>query len=115
MTFDDVLAAAPDPAFVFDPHEDRFVATNAAGSAVLGYSPAELLATPISRIHPAELPQLQDFVGRVLRDGHGTTIALTCRTRSGGYLPTEMALHTFQYEGRVYVLALIRDRSNHRS
>jgi PAS domain S-box-containing protein len=112
--FDDVLEAEPDPAFVLDPVEDRFVGANASGSAMLGYSRAELLETPISRIHPGELPQLQDFVGRVLRDGHGTTITLTCRTRAGGYLPTEMALHAFEHGGRVYVLALIHDRSEHR-
>jgi PAS domain S-box-containing protein len=115
LTFDDVLETGPDPAFVLDPIEDRFVAANALGSAMLGYRPTELLEIPITRIHPAELPQLQDFVGRVLRDGNGTTITLTCRTRSGGYLPTEMALHAFEHEDRVYVLALIRDRSEHRN
>jgi PAS domain S-box-containing protein len=115
LTFDDVLETGPDPAFVLDPIEDRFVAANASGSAMLGYSPTELLEIPISRIHPGELPQLEDFVGRVLRDGNGTTISLTCRRRSGGYFPTEMALHAFEYEDRVYVLALLHDRSEHRS
>src|SRR5262249_51548310 len=81
---------------------------------MLGYSASELLETPISHIHPAGLPQLQHLVGRGGRDSHGTTITLTCRTRSGGYLPTEMALHAFEHGGRVYILALIHDRSEHR-
>ena len=45
----------------------------------------------------------------------GSTIALTCRTRSGQYLPTEMTLWAFDGGSRVYVLALIRDRSEHRA
>ena len=114
MTFDHLLVAAQEPAFVLDPLEDRFVAANPAGCTMLGYTHDELLETPISRIHPGELSQLHDFVARVLHDGHGTTITLTCRTRSGTCLPTEMALHAFENDGHVFVVALIRDRSEHR-
>lgn len=82
---------------------------------MLGYSLDELLETPVSRIHPGELPQLQDLVGSVLLSGHGSTITLTCRTKAGTRLPTEMALWAFRDQGRVRVLALIRDRSEHRT
>ena len=41
-------------------------------------------------------------------------MTLTCRTRSGTYLPTEMALQAFETDGHVFVVALIRDRSEHR-
>lgn len=81
---------------------------------MLGYAHEELLDTPVSRIHPGELPQLQDFVSGVLREGHGSTVALTCRTRSGQHLPTEMTLWAFDGGSRVHVLALVRDRSEHR-
>jgi two-component system, chemotaxis family, sensor kinase Cph1 len=114
LTSGHVLDGLPEAAFVLDPTEGRFVAANAAGCAMLGYSRAELFETPISRIHPGELPMLEDFVGRVLRDGHGTTISLACRTRTGTYLPTEMALHAFEQDDSVYILALIHDRSEHR-
>ena len=59
--------------------------------------PAELLETPVSRIHPGELPQLQDFVGARPTRRPRDDDALTCRRRSGGCLPTEMALHTFEH------------------
>ena len=114
MTLDDALEALADPAFLLDQLQDRFVAANGSGCALLGYSLSELRKTPISRIHPGELAQLGDFVERVLRNGYGTTSALTCRTRWGGYLPTEIALHAFEHEDRVYLLALIHDRSEHR-
>ncbi len=81
---------------------------------MLGYTRAELLATPVSQIHPGELAQLQDFIGEVLRDGHGSTITLTCRTKSGECLPTEMMLWAVESGGGVHVLGLVRDRSEHR-
>jgi PAS domain S-box-containing protein len=112
--FEDLIATAADPAFVLDPLEDRFVAANSAGCAMLGYPLEELLQMPVSRIHPGELAQLRDFVGKVLRDGHGSTIKLACRTRFGDYLPTEMMLWAYGDDGRVLVLALVHDRSQHR-
>lgn len=114
FAFEDVFQNAADPAFVLDPHEDRFVAANAAGCALLGYRLDELLETPISRIHPGELPQLQEFVDGVVRTGHGSTITLTCRTSSGRCLPTEMSLSVIDGGDRVYLLGLVADRSEHR-
>ena len=106
--------SAADPAFVLDPSADRFVAANPASCALLGYTHEELLETPVSRIHPGELPQLQEFVGAVMSLGHGTTIALTCRTRAGTYLPVEMSLAVFEHDGRTCLLGLVHDRSEHR-
>jgi chemotaxis family two-component system sensor kinase Cph1 len=109
-----IFEESGDPAFVIDPFGDRIVAANPAGCAMLGYTREELLTTPVSSIHPAELPQLQEFLERVLEDGRGSTIGLTCRTKSGSYLPTEMALSAFESSGSVYILGLIHDRSEHR-
>ena len=69
---------------------------------------------PVSRIHPGELEQLQDFVGDVLRRGHGSTITLTCRVRQGNRLPIEMSLWAFESDGRILLLGLVHDRSEHR-
>ena len=57
--FERLLDQASDAAFVLDPLEDRILAANEAGCALLGYTLEELLETPVSRIHPGELPQLQ--------------------------------------------------------
>jgi PAS domain S-box-containing protein len=114
LSFGQHLDAAIEPAFVLDPRDGRFVTANEAGCAMLGYTLDELVGTPSSRIHPGELPQLQDLIGRVLEEGWGTTIVLTCRTRCGSRLPADMTLQTFQSDGRDYILALVRDRSEHR-
>jgi two-component system, chemotaxis family, sensor kinase Cph1 len=112
--FDQLFEESPDPAYVIDPFEDRILAANRAGCAMLGFTREELLATPVSHIHPAELPQLGEFLERVLRDGKGSTIKLACRAKSGRFLPTEMTLLAFEIGGRVRILGLVRDRSEHR-
>jgi PAS domain S-box-containing protein len=103
-----------DPAFIIAPAEDRIVAVNHAGCAMLGYTHDEMLATPVSHVHPAELPQFHGFLRSVLRDGRGSRINLTCRTKDGRCLPTEMSLHAFAEGEHTYILGLVQDRSEHR-
>lgn len=113
-TFEQLFERSGDPAFVLDPFEDQVLAANDAGCRLLGYTREELLATPISRIHPADMPQLREFLERVLRDGQGSTIKLTCRTKAGSFLPTEITLLALDSGGRTYILGLLHDRSQHR-
>jgi PAS domain S-box-containing protein len=112
--FEQLFEHTRDPVYIVDPIEDRILDVNPAGCAMLGYTRAELLATPVSHIHPAELPQLREFLDSVLREGRGTTIKLTCRTKHGEFLPTEMSLYAFRSDGRVRILGLVQDRSEHR-
>jgi two-component system, chemotaxis family, sensor kinase Cph1 len=109
-----VFEHASEPAYVMDPESERVLDANDAGCALLGYSREELLRTPIARIHPAELPELRELLGRVLRNGRASTIALTCRTKVGTFLPTEISLHTLELGGRLRILGLVLDRSEHR-
>jgi PAS domain S-box-containing protein len=113
-SFDALFEASGQPAFIMDPHRDQILAANRAGCAMLGYTHAEMLTTSVSKIHPAERGQLQDFVDGVLRIGHGSTIKFTCRTKSGTFLPTDIALTAVAAGGRTYVLGLVHDRSEHR-
>ena len=92
LSLDSPFEKSSDPAFVIDPLDDRFVDANAAGCDLLGYTREELLDTPVSRIHPGELEQLQAFVSRVLEQRHGSTITLACRIRRGNRLPIELSL-----------------------
>ena len=112
--FFELFDKSSDPAFVIDPFADRILAANHAGCAMLGYTHAELLELPVSHVHPAELPQLREFFARVEHDGRGSTIKLTCRTKSGQFLPTEICVHALECDGRPYILGLVHDRSEHR-
>jgi chemotaxis family two-component system sensor kinase Cph1 len=105
---------AKEPAYVMDPQHDCILAANDAGCALLGYTRDELLETPISCIHPAELPELSELLERVLRHGRASTIKLTCRTKHGTFLPTEISLHALEIGGRLHILGLVHDRSEHR-
>jgi PAS domain S-box-containing protein len=113
-SFAQLFEESPEPAYVIDPAGDRILAANPAGCAMLDYTHDELLRTPVSQIHPAERSEMSDFLDRVLDDGRASTIKLTCRTKTGTFLPTEMSLHAFQTGGRLRILGLVQDRSEHR-
>jgi two-component system, chemotaxis family, sensor kinase Cph1 len=105
---------ADEPAYVMDPEQSCILAANDAGCDLLGYTRKELLQTPISSIHPSELSELSELLERVLRDGRVSTIKLTCRTKQGTFLPTEISLHALELGGRLRILGLVQDRSEHR-
>jgi PAS domain S-box-containing protein len=109
-----VFEHSRDPAFVMDPRHSRILAANDAGCELFGYTREELLETPISHIHPSELPELSELLERVLRDGRASTIKLTCRTKAGTFLPTEISLHKIELDGETRILGLVQDRSEHR-
>ena len=109
-----VFEYASEPAYVMDPEHSRILAANDAGCDLLGYTRDELLETPISRIHPSELAELTELLERVLRNGRASTIKLTCRTKHGMFLPTEISLHKLELDGKTRILGLVQDRSEHR-
>jgi PAS domain S-box-containing protein len=110
----EALTSSAEPAFVMDPYADRILAANDAGCRLFGYTEAELLETPISQIHPAELAALTALLERVEREGRASTITLTCRTKSGTFLPTEISLYAIEHDRRLRILGLVQDRSEHR-
>ena len=113
-SLDELFEDSGDAVFIIDPFEDRILDANGAASRLLGYTRDEFMATPISRIHPHELPQMRAFLDGALRDGVNWTIEMACRTKSGTFLPTEIELLALDSGGRVYVISLVRDRSEHR-
>jgi PAS domain S-box-containing protein len=105
---------ADEPAFVMDPGRRVIVAANDAGCAMLAYPRDELIGTPVRRIHPSEHAELSELLDRVVALGRASTIRLTCRTKDGTFLPTEISLHAVEVGERLYVLGLVQDRSEHR-
>ena len=113
-SLDELFEESRDAVFITDPREDRILDANAAASRLLGYTREEFMVTPISQIHPHELPQMRAFLDDALREGVNWTIEMACRTKSGTFLPTEIELLALDSGGRVYVISLVRDRSEHR-
>ena len=113
-SLDELFEESGTAVFITDPRQDRILDANAAASRLLGYTREEFRVTPISQIHPHELPQMRAFLDGALRDGVNWTIEMACRTKSGAFLPTEIELLALDSGGRVYVISLVRDRSEHR-
>jgi len=76
--------AVDHPIYLIDPARDRIVEANRA-CEWLGYSHDELLATPVSAIHPAEFPQPVDWVTQVRSDQIGWSGLFNCRAKDGTY------------------------------
>jgi PAS domain-containing protein len=104
--------AVDHPIYVIDPARDRIVEANRA-CEWLGYSHDELLATPVSAIHPAEFPQLVDWVTQVRSDQIGWSCLFNCRAKDGTYTPTDMMALAPDPNGLVVIFT--KDRSAHRS
>jgi PAS domain S-box-containing protein len=113
-SLDELFEESRDAVFITDPREDRILDANAAASRLLGYTREEFMVTPISQIHPHELPQMQTFLDGAIRNGVNWTIEMACRTKSGAFLPTEIELLALDRGDRVYVISMVRDRSEHR-
>ena len=113
-SLDELFEEANDAVFITDPGEDRILDANAAASRLLGYTREEFMVTPISEIHPNELPRMRAFLEVALRDGVNWTIEMACRTKSGTFLPTEIALMALDSGSHTYVVSIVRDRSEHR-
>ena len=109
-----LVEESSDAIYLMDPQEDRILDANRAGCKLLGYTHEELVTMSASSIHPAELPQLKALVDTAVRDGENWTISLSCRTKSGRFLPTEIALIALRSADRVYLVGMVRDRSEHR-
>ena len=58
--------------------------------------------------------ELSALLDEVATNGRASTIKLTCRTKSGTFLPTEISLHAIAIDEGIRILGLVQDRSDHR-
>ncbi|NIO07733.1 MAG: PAS domain S-box protein, partial [Deltaproteobacteria bacterium] len=100
-----------DAIFVIDPERDRILDANPKACKMWGYSREELLGTPITAIHPKEMPELLAFARSVIDQGHGWTNELSCTTKSGNALPAEISASVVKMGDRTCLIALVRDIS----
>ncbi len=101
-----------DAIFVIDPEVDKILDVNGKACTMLGYSRDQLLSTPISAIHPHEMPELLAFARSVREKGSGWTQELSCLTKRGEKLPAEISASVIDMDGRPCLIALVRDISD---
>ncbi len=105
----EIFEHSNDAIFLIDPRSDRILEANPRAGAMLGYTHEELLATPISAVHPNEMPRMLAFTEAVLREGHGWTDELCCRTKAGEFLPAEISASVVEMAGQICVIAMVRN------
>jgi diguanylate cyclase (GGDEF)-like protein/PAS domain S-box-containing protein len=103
-----ILASTNDAVFVFDPDLDQIIYANTKAGTLLGYEPEELLALPMSAVHPNEMPKLLEFA-RASFTTEGLVDELTCLTKLGEVLPAEVSASIVQLGDRSCVVESIRD------
>lgn len=103
-----------DAIFIVDPVQDVILDVNPRACSMLGFARDELLSTPVSAIHPEEMPQLRAFAQTVFTQGKGWTDEFTCQTKSKERIPVEISASLIDLAGRPCLLALVRDASERR-
>ena len=98
-----------DAIFVIDPELDSIVDTNSRACTMLGCSPNELLAVPMSAVFQDEMAKFRAFVRSVIEAGEGWADELTCFTTGGRRLPAEISASSTESWGRTQIIAMVCD------
>jgi len=107
--FRKIFEHSNDAIFVVDPAVDRILDVNPRACSLLGYAREELLSTPVTAIHPDEIPQFLAFAQSVFETGQGWTNELSCLTKSGITVPAEISASVIEMGGRACLIAMVRD------
>jgi PAS domain S-box-containing protein len=95
-------------AFLID-EQGRCQYANESGSRILGYNGAELLGLRVADMDPDFPAERWPDHWRDLKAQRSMTFESRHRTRDGRIFPVEVSANYFEYEGRGYNLALVRD------
>ncbi|WP_418281474.1 PAS domain S-box protein [Halorubrum sp. DTA98] len=107
--FRKIFEASNDAIVIIEPDGKTIRECNPQACELLGYTQDELHSTTPIEIHDGERSAFRAFHTTVLRNGHGWTDALCCRTKGGECLDVEISAATVDVDGRPHMLASIRD------
>jgi len=81
-----------DAVMIVDFETESFVDVNPRACELLGYSREELLSMDPESIHPDDIDRVrEEFISQVRTEGTGFTDDLTCLTKDGDEVPTEVS------------------------
>jgi two-component system cell cycle sensor histidine kinase/response regulator CckA len=107
----ELFDATSDALFVNDP-EGRVVLVNACACAMFGFTREEALTLTIDELSSGEAPYTQAYavehLRRALVEGTGA-VEWMCRRRDGRLFWAEVALRSFELDGRPHVMSSVRD------
>jgi PAS domain S-box-containing protein len=114
--FRSVFEEHSEPLFVVDPDHDEILDANPPACVALGYTREELLATPVSAVHPEEMPRFVAFMRSAMPGGAPWDgDHFTCTRKDGTTFPAQFASLRVDYGQRPSVLVHVRPlaRSRH--
>jgi len=105
-----------DAVMVVDLEAEEFVDVNPRACELLGYSRSELMSLRPEDIHPNDFERVrEEFVSEVTEEGAGFTDELTCLTKDGCEVPTEISGAALEpaddEDGPTRMIAMLRDVS----
>ena len=103
-----------DSIMIINPEQDKIIDVNLKACNMLKYSREELLSTPLSAIHPKEMPKLLAFTQLVYERESGWTDELTCLTKTGESLSAEISASVIDIAGRTCIIVLVHDITERR-
>jgi PAS domain S-box-containing protein len=109
--FRKIFEYSNDGIFLVDPMADEILDVNEKACSMLGYAREELLAAPMSKVHPNEMDRMRKFAESVFESGKGWTDQFTCTTKSGRGLSAEISASIIDLAGRKCMVAMVRDIS----
>ena len=107
--FRTIFEHSNDAIVVLDPETESIREVNDQACEMLGYSREGLLSVSAAEIHPDELSSFRSFISAVRETDRKWTDELTCRTKQGAQLETEISASLVEFDGEEYVLAMIRN------
>lgn len=76
---------------------------------MLGYSREQLLSLPMSAVYSRDPSRLTRFVDSVSLQGNGWTDSLSCLTKSGDVISTEISASHLEIDGSPRLICVVRD------
>lgn len=109
--FNKIFNNSNDAIVIIDLLNDKIIDANPKASRLLGYSKEELLSIGVSTIHQDEMERFRAFSKKVLKEGEGWTNELTCLTKCGKPLPSEISASVLDKDESIKMIVMIRDIS----
>jgi len=101
-----------DALFLVEPAKDLILDASPSACALLGFTREELMGMAVSDVHPGNLEKLELFAKMAAEHGGASTTELTCMTKSGQVIPSEISANFYQDNlGRHLMIAQVRDIS----
>ncbi|MBZ5622373.1 MAG: response regulator [Acidobacteriia bacterium] len=107
-----LFAENPQPMWVSDPQSQKFLETNAAASALYGYSQDEFRSMTLADVQSVE--ECLRFTEELRGPARPTASTWRHRTKSGRMIDVEIAIHQIDYGGIRAELAVLMDITGRR-